>query len=84
MSPQISDPKQLIVELGKLSQAADTLKHEISETDRVAALKMARQIAQSLEKPREEVLKMSYSVSFADQVRAFKRKKQVEQVLELT
>ncbi|KAJ5735868.1 S-adenosyl-L-methionine-dependent methyltransferase [Penicillium malachiteum] len=48
--------------LNQLSQSADDLKGGLSESERVAAIKAARKLAQSLEKPRDAILKMSYSV----------------------
>ncbi|KAJ5723589.1 O-methyltransferase [Penicillium malachiteum] len=61
MSTGITDLNEFISTLNQLSQSADDLKGGLSESERVAAIKAARKLAQSLEKPRDAILKMSYS-----------------------
>lgn len=52
-----------MVLLEQVTKAASILKDELSESDRTAALKMCQGMSLSLEKPRNEVLKMAFSVS---------------------
>ncbi|KAJ5609365.1 hypothetical protein N7528_009932 [Penicillium herquei] len=61
MSTGILDSNDFISTLNQLSQSADDLKGGLSESERVAAIKATRKLAQSLEKPRDAILKMSYS-----------------------
>lgn len=55
--------EQFMALLEQVTKAASTLKDELSELDRAAALKMCQGLSLSLEKPRNEVLKMAFSVS---------------------
>lgn len=59
---QVVDASEFLKSLDQANETASTLKDGISETDRVAALKAAQKLAQSLEKPAEAVIKMGFSV----------------------
>ncbi|KAJ5708889.1 hypothetical protein N7493_010223 [Penicillium malachiteum] len=61
MATGITDSNEFLSTLNQLSQSADDLKSGLSESERVTAIKAAQKLAQSLEKPRDAIFKMSYS-----------------------
>ena len=64
MTASSTNSSEFIAALNQLSQAVDGAKEGLSEPERVAALKTAQKLAQSLEKPRDAIVKMSFSVCF--------------------
>ncbi|KAJ6155504.1 hypothetical protein N7470_006070 [Penicillium chermesinum] len=61
MTVDISNSKQFASLVGQVQKIADNTRDNLSEADRVAALAAAHRLTQSLEKPRDAVIKMAFS-----------------------
>lgn len=62
MTIETSESKQFVSLVGQVQKIADNVRDKLSEADRVAALAAAQRLTQSLEKPREAIIKMAFSV----------------------
>lgn len=62
MTIDISEPKEFVSLVGQVQNIADNVRDNLTEADRVAALAAAHRLTQSLEKPKEAIIKMAFSV----------------------
>lgn len=63
MSDQVFQAEKVDSLLGQLSQAIDGLKTGKDEKDRVASIKAAQELIQTLERPQDAVTKLAFGVS---------------------
>ena len=64
LNDSTSQTQQIDSLVKKLSQATSCLKKEKNEADRVAAIKAAQELIQTLEDPRDAIIKLAFAVSF--------------------
>lgn len=62
MTIDISESKQFVSLVEQVQKNAENVRDNLTEADRVAALAAAHRLAQSLEKPKEAIIKMAFSV----------------------
>lgn len=62
MTIDTSDSKMFVSLVGQVQKIAENFRDDLNEADRVAALAAAQKLVQSLEKPKEAVIKMAFSV----------------------